>query len=286
MPCADLRGLRDRQGKPCTPLPFKIVTSAQTTQWVFLRGLVRESAHWDDFPERFAQAVPGARVYPIDLPGNGLHWRQTSPLNMRRMMEAVRNESLQLAQAQDQSKAFYLLSVSLGSMVAVEWAQQHPEELAGIVLVNTSLRGLSPLRQRLSCRIWPLLARIIASGNVAKREHLIFMLTSALKEPSPGLIENRVGIHQRHPVALANVFRQLWAAARHHPALEKPSMPLLLLNSLGDRMVDPNCTHAIARQWNVEPKTHPWAGHDLPLDDPDWVVAKVVNWLESQFQHC
>jgi hypothetical protein len=51
------------------------------------------------------------------------------------------------------------------------------------------------------------------------------------------------------------------------------------LNSLGDRMVAPACTEAIAKRWNVESKTHPWAGHDLPLDDPEWVIAMVVEWL-------
>jgi pimeloyl-ACP methyl ester carboxylesterase len=55
-------------------------------------------------------------------------------------------------------------------------------------------------------------------------------------------------------------------------------LPVLLLNSLGDRMVDPGCTQAIARAWQIEPKTHPCAGHDLPLDDPGWVVEAVVDW--------
>ena len=33
------------------------------SNWVFLRGLTRESAHWGDFPQRFAAALPGARVH-------------------------------------------------------------------------------------------------------------------------------------------------------------------------------------------------------------------------------
>ena len=62
--------------------------------WVFLRGLVRESAHWDDFPEQFRTALPGARVHLIDLPGNGLHCQQASPLSLRETMEAVRSDAL------------------------------------------------------------------------------------------------------------------------------------------------------------------------------------------------
>jgi len=150
------------------------------------------------------------------------------------------------------------------------------------VLINTSLRGMSPLYQRLSLGAWPLIARIAATADVAKRERLIFELTSSLQDPSPKLIENRVAIHQRHPVQLKNVLSQLWAAARYHPPLGKPLIPLLLLNSKGDRMVDPACTQAMAKRWNIEPIIHPWAGHDLPLDDPDWVIAAVLDWLERR----
>ena len=167
-------------------------------------------------------------------------------------------------------------------MLAVEWANRHPAELPGAVLINTSLRGLSPLHQRLSFKIWPLMARIVAAGDGAERERLILELTSAKQHTNLGLIESRVAIHQRHPVRLKNVFRQLWAAACHHPPLEKPPIPLLLMNSLGDRMVAPACTQAMARRWSVEPQTHPWAGHDLPLDDPEWVIAAVVEWLEGE----
>ena len=252
----------------------------RAANWVFLRGLVRESAHWDDFPERFCAAIPGARAHLIDLPGNGRHWRQPSPLSLRETMEAVRGEALAALQAQGQGgKPFFLFTISLGGMLAVEWASRHPAELAGVVLINTSLRGLSPLHQRLSLNIWPLMARIVVAGDAAKRERLILELTSARQHTSFGLIESRVAIHQRHPVQLKNVFRQLWAAARHHPPQDKPSIPVLLMNSLGDRMVAPACTQAMARRWNVEPKTHPWAGHDLPLDDPEWVIAAVLEWF-------
>ncbi len=257
-------------------------TPVNSSHWVFLRGLVRESAHWDDFPERFAAAIPFAQAHCIDLPGNGRHWRQPSPLAVRETMETVRSEAL----ADMQTEApFYLFTISLGGMVAVEWANRHPQELAGVVLINTSLRGLSPLWQRLVWTSWPLLARIIAAGDGAERERLILQLTAAKQTPAPAFIEHRVAIQQRHPVRLSNVFRQLWAAARYHPPRQQPSLPLLLINSLGDRMVSPACTLAIARHWNIEPTTHPSAGHDLPLDDPDWVIAAVLTWLATEHAH-
>jgi pimeloyl-ACP methyl ester carboxylesterase len=52
-------------------------------------------------------------------------------------------------------------------------------------------------------------------------------------------------------------------------------VPLLLLASRGDALVDPRCSLAIAQRWACEIAMHPWAGHDLPLDDADWVVQQV-----------
>jgi pimeloyl-ACP methyl ester carboxylesterase len=255
------------------------------SNWVFLRGLVRESAHWDDFPSRFAENIPGARVHLVDLPGTGKLWQQASPLTLDKIVEAVRGEALaQMGMREGQGiKPYYLLSISLGGMVAVEWAHRHPSELAGAVMINTSLRGFSPLHCRLSWRCWSLLARIVTTADIAERERLILRLTSALAEPPAELIASRVAIQRRHPVTAGNMFRQLWAAARYLPPIEKPAIPLLLLNSLGDRMVDPDCTEAIAEFWGVACKTHSWAGHDVPLDDSAWVIASVKDGLLQVF---
>jgi pimeloyl-ACP methyl ester carboxylesterase len=165
-------------------------------------------------------------------------------------------------------------------MVAVEWAARHPAELAGAVLINTSLSGISPLHHRLRLGIWPLLARIAMTADTQERERLIFQMTSAL-DPSAAQIDGRVDIHRRHPVRLGNVVRQLCAAACYHPPLTRPTVPLLLLNSLGDRMVDPACSEALARHWDAPLRSHPWAGHDLPLDDPDWTATTVCAWLDG-----
>jgi pimeloyl-ACP methyl ester carboxylesterase len=166
-------------------------------------------------------------------------------------------------------------------MVAVEWARRYPAELAGAVLINTSLRGLNPLYQRLAWRCWPLLVRTALTRDATRREARILQLTSALTEIPPDLIARRVMIQQAHPVRLSNVFRQLWAAARYAAPSDKPLIPLLLLNSAGDTMVAPQCSLTIAQRWEVPLKTHTWAGHDLPLDDPAWVVDTVVDWLNQ-----
>ncbi|QXP85962.1 alpha/beta fold hydrolase [Methylococcus sp. Mc7] len=245
-------------------------------EWVFLRGLVRESAHWDGFPQTFARAVPGARVRTVDLPGNGRHWRLDSPLSIRETMEFARAE---LGTSAGMPR--YLLALSLGAMVALEWIARHPREIAGAVLINTSLSSLSPLHRRLSWRAWPEVVGALLTADIADRERAILRLTSRFAADDPSRVQARVDAYREHPIRRANVFRQLWAAASYRPPAEAPAVPVLLLGSRGDRLVGPECSEAIARHWGLPLKMHPDAGHDLPLDDPAWTIEAVLAWLET-----
>lgn len=253
---------------------------ATASRWVLLRGLVRESAHWDDFPQRFAAGVPGAQCYSVDFPGTGVHWQTLSPFSVAGIMEAARAEALACSQALS-SAPLFLLSVSLGAMVAIEWARRHPAELAGIVLINTSLGGLSPPHHRLNWRVLPDMLRMALERDVARREEQILRLTSNAASISPELIAARVDAYRRHPVSGRTLLRQLWAASRFRPRLEKLPVPVLLLSGQGDRMVSPGCTDALARVWQLEPLRHPTAGHDLPLDEPEWTIEVTREWLRG-----
>src|SRR5688572_3061907 len=63
---------------------------ARHRNWVFIRGLVREQAHWHDFPELLKSRFPGDQVEFIDLPGNGLFFREKSPLKLEAYTDFMR----------------------------------------------------------------------------------------------------------------------------------------------------------------------------------------------------
>lgn len=242
--------------------------------WVLLRGLTREAGHWGTFPKLLAQRLR-ARVLTPDLPGNGVLHGQCSPLHVDAMVASVRQQ-LQAQRAIGEGSPVGVLALSLGAMVALAWARQQPQELAGCVLVNTSLRGISPLHQRLSPRAWPVLLSSLLRGDDAARETAILRLTSRQVAAVP---PHWLALCRAHPVSRANALRQLLAAARSRAAAEPPPVPLLLLASQADALVDPACSQALARHWSVPLALHPGAGHDLPLDDGSWVAAQVARWL-------
>lgn len=246
------------------------------SNWILLRGLTRESRHWGAFPDTLGAACDNAAVHAIDLPGNGSLCRLASPL---RVADMAQNCHVQL-RARGIGPPYHVLAMSLGAMVAVEWARQYPEEIAGCVLINTSLRPFSPFHHRLRPRNYPLLARLLLGAEAAYRESVILRLTSNRAE-NPEKVAEWAGIARQNPVSAGNALRQLVAAARYTAPGAKPLAPVLILASRNDGLVNPRCSHKLAESWGASFAEHPSAGHDLPLDDAPWVAAQVSRWLQS-----
>lgn len=244
------------------------------TTWVLLRGLARESRHWGDFPALLQQALPaGDTVLAPDLPGNGARWRDRSPASVAGMLDALRAE---LAHRQAEGP-WVVVALSLGGMVAMHWAACAPGELAGCVLINSSARGHGRPWHRLQPRAWlPLLSWLLPGGSLLRRERRIWRLTS-----TRALDDEVLAQWVRHagsaPVARGNVARQLVAALRFR-APHRVQVPTLVLSSMKDRLASPRCSAALAAAWRAPLHSHPEAGHDLPLDAPQWVVQQIVRW--------
>ncbi len=243
--------------------------------WVLLRGLMRDSRHWGAFPDVLRATLPDARLCLLDLPGNGLRHREQSPASVPAMAEWVRRELLR----QGLTPPYRVFAMSLGAMVTVAWADTHPQEIERAVLVNTSLKPVSPFYQRLQPAAWPLLLRM-ALGNPAARaaEEAILQLTSNHHEQTRAVLEDWTAWRLSHPVSRANALRQLLAAMRFSAPKRAPQTRLLLLTGAQDHLVDSRCSQALAAAWRCDIVIHPSAGHDLPLDDAAWVAGQVRSW--------
>ena len=244
--------------------------------WILLRGLTRESGHWGGFLPSLQAGFPGDRIEALDLPGNGRLHAQRSPPDVAAMTHSARQQLAERGLA----PPYHVLAMSLGAMVTVDWAQRYPGELAACVLINTSLRRFSPWYQRLRpANLPPLLRVALGAAPGARREQTVLRLTSRHHQGEPALLSAWAELRSQWPVSGANALRQLLAALRYRPLMQPPSVPTLLLCSRRDGLVHPRCSHSLARRWQLPIREHPSAGHDLPLDDPDWVVAQLSAWL-------
>jgi pimeloyl-ACP methyl ester carboxylesterase len=247
------------------------------SSWVLLRGLMREQRHWGRFPGQLAQALPDAGIITPDLPGNGRHHHLRSPTTVAEMVEFCRAD----LRARGVPPPWSLLALSLGGMVAVEWCSRYPHEIARAVLVNTSMRPYSRFHERLRWQNYPAILKLLVQGGVENQERLILRLTSreGNTEQREGLLNRWLDYQREYPVTRDNALRQLWAAARFRAPAVRPPVPLLVLSSAGDQLVDPRCSANLASAWQAAHAVHVTAGHDLPLDAGEWVADQVAKWL-------
>jgi pimeloyl-ACP methyl ester carboxylesterase len=247
--------------------------------WILLRGLARESAHWGDFVPLLQTTFPDAQIKTLDLPGTGRFYRDESPKTIKAIAETVRGHALELGLLQ---QPVTVLALSLGGMVAWEWLHNHPDDSCGAALLSTSFSGLNPFYERLRWQIYGKFFALMMQRALYKRELAIVQLVNNSRERDGQIAQEWEQIQRERPISLKNMYHQMLAAATYQPSPTKPTQPVLLLNAKGDRLVDPVCSETIQKKWHLELHTHPWAGHDLTVDDGAWVALQLQEWAAQQ----
>lgn len=241
--------------------------------FVLLRGLWREARHWGEFPGHVQQRFPGALISTPDIPGNGLRNHETSPDTIAGMTGALRQQV-------DLSQPIRLIALSMGGMIAIDWMRRYPAEIEAAVLINTSARPLSPFYHRLRWTSYPYVLPMILH-SAAQREADILRLTSNRHPHDGKLLQNWQQWQRQNPVSPVSARNQLLAAMQFS-ITAKPQQPLLVITSRADRLVDYRCSRKLAQTWNADYVEHESAGHDLPLDEPEWLAQRIKQWFDKQ----
>ncbi len=247
--------------------------------WILLRGLGREKGHWGHFYDSFANQFSMDEVLALDLPGVGEFRGEKSPRDMTEIFQFVRAKAVERTKAQT---TFNLVALSLGAMVALEWMRQKPDDLSGAVLINPSSRQLSPATQRMRWQVWKTVLSILAMQAPRDREKALaeLVINSAAAQEKAIPLWARLAVE--HPIRYINFFNQLMAAGRFAKLPNPGAVPVLMLTGLGDRLVDPSCSFLMQKKMGWPLEKHPWGGHDLTWDDPDWVIQHIQSWLGSE----
>ncbi len=249
--------------------------------WLLLRGLAREMRHWGTFRETLAAQLPGARIECLDLPGTGTEHARKSPSRIAGITEDLRAR-WETLRAQHPG-SWNLLGMSLGGMVAMDWTSRHPDDFASVVLVNTSAANLAAPWRRMRLAVLPDIFRALISGDELERNRRILRATTRLvgesaREP---IAKEWARIQAESPIARKTVLRQLWGASRFRAPPSLP-IPALVVAAAEDPLCDPECPRRLALRFGAPLVIHPRAGHDLSLDDPEWLAAQVRAWIDSR----
>ncbi len=246
-----------------------------SADFVLLRGLAREGRHWGDFVTQLESQKFCSSVTCIDFPGFGKFNQLQSPISIEAIADFVATQL-----ESHSSKNRVLLAVSLGAMVGAELVSQREDLFNKVFLMNTSFSNLSPIHHRMQIAAFRRFFQAARAGrDVLKREEEILKMVSNSPEKINEIKKDWAEIFLTRPSKLANIVRQLVAASRYKLSSKAPQTPIVLFNSKGDKMVHPSCSIVFSKHWDLPLYTHPWSGHDLCIDDPEWVIEHIKKEL-------
>jgi pimeloyl-ACP methyl ester carboxylesterase len=237
---------------------------------LFLRGLTRETRHWRGLPEKYQAKYPEHKVTSIDLPGAGEFYHMTSPANLDEYVEFLRAE----CKRRNLGGKLGLIGISMGGMIALRWGELYPDEVEKIYVINTSARNLSSAAERFNLKELKTLFKIFTTKDLYQKEEMTLKLTTEEFKITSDVVNDFVSIQKNSPVSKRSGINQLWAASRFK-ITSAPSVPVIVVSGLKDRLVAASCSKKLAELIKAPLITHPTAGHDLPLDAPDWLLSEL-----------
>lgn len=243
---------------------------------LLLRGLTRTKEHWADFPNQLETALrkeikDTSRVDCLDLPGFGTEEDRNSPTQVSSIVKDLRARWLEITEDAAPHEAI-VLGISLGAMVSYQWMNDFPKDFRAGILINPSASNLGKAWERMRLEsFWELLKVATLKDSVEKEMRILEVVCETKFQSLP---------FPPQKISRRQAARQLWAAARFKIEEGLPC-PSLVLGSKNDRIVDPLLVRRFALRAGSEFHLHPSAGHDIPLDDPKWVIDQVIPWLKK-----
>ena len=176
-------------------------------------------------------AAAGFEVSVPRLAGHGTSWQELARTSWQDWYGVVEAELLRLAERYDRVAVGGL---SMGGSLALRLAEQHPDLVSGLALVNPSVGSADP-----KMRAVPVLSRFVASvaaigGDIAR----------------PGVSE---GAYERTPLRAVASMMRLWRTVRAD--LDRVQCPVLIFRSVVDHVVDPTSVATIMASISSESVT-------------------------------
>lgn len=179
-----------------------------------------------------------------------------------------------------------LVGLSMGGMVAQEFALRHPELVNKLVLVGTGQRGGHGLNQVTWVTLKHILAAAFTKSDV--KEHIFFKRNATGKAAAKSYISRLATRTQDRDadISVRAFLLQLKAIARFGrkapTRLEGLTIPVLVLNGDQDNMVPTALSHELAKAIpNAKIEIISDAGHGSLFQYPEHFISSAVEFLDA-----
>jgi pimeloyl-ACP methyl ester carboxylesterase len=246
----------------------------QKKKLFLITGMMRSMTNWKVPIDILKAKFPDFEIIPLDVPGMGIHHGLTSPFSIDKNVEFLKKRF-----EANKGDLNVMLGFSLGGMIASKWTQIYPDDIHGAILVNTSFTHLQNPFLRMKPKILPAMIRaFFAKGH--QREKLLYSAICNDRVNEDEKLKSWQADQVKYPVKSSNVFRQLIAGLTFKSIDLKLELPVLVLRSPCDHLVNAKCSSNIAHNFETQVASHDLGGHDILNDDPEWVVNEIDAWFK------
>ena len=243
---------------------------------VNLHGLGDHSGLYEPLVEHMVGA--GFGVYSFDARGNGRSEGQRAYIERWSELRRDLGIFLDLVRAETDGLARFLVGTSLGGLVALDYAAEHPEGLAGVVAVSPPLGKLA------------VPGYLLALGRVLSRVWPRFSMEAGMDlsglARDPAVAATVLGDPLFHRLGTARLATEVEATIERMRGMGAFPVPLLLLHGGADRMVPPEGTrgfHAGLAGGDYTYVEYPDGFHALTADiGKERVLADITRWIEQR----
>jgi pimeloyl-ACP methyl ester carboxylesterase len=240
---------------------------------VMIHGL---TLHSGVFREQTAEFARHFRTVLFDNRGAGRTDKPDEPYTMRQFAADTAGlfNVLQIRRAA-------VLGISMGGMIAQEFAINYPERVACLVLACTHFGGKSAIRPS------PEMGAAIAAGAAATPEQRELQLRAGYADETiagrPDVIEKVNEIRATHPMPPFALARRMQALSGHDTAerLESIEIPTMVLTGTEDRLVPPGNAKMIAERIPGAVLKELPGGHTFFMEHPELFNPLVIDFVKA-----
>ena len=220
----------------------------------------------------------GFGVHSYDARGNGRSEGQRAYIERWTELRSDLGAFIGLVRTEAKALPLFLVGTSLGGLVALDFAAEHPEGLDGVVAISPPLGRLAVPRYlmllgRVLSRIWPRFS-LEAGMDLSGLARDPAVAATVLDDPL---------FHRLGTARLATEVEGTIARIRR---LNRFPVPLLLIHGGEDRMVPPDGTRSFHAGLAAGDRTYreiPGGFHALTADiGKEEVLAGITDWLDGR----
>ncbi len=219
---------------------------------LLIPGLAKETHHWEPFSQMLEEQIPLSKTHLLEISSVSEKINLGSFKRIEKYTNELREEWLYLKDKHH--GPWVIMSLSLGGMIGMDWCNRFPQDMASLILINSSAGNLSLPLHRFNLK---------AMGLV---------LTHFFKESA------------EHPINKSSFLKQIYALTSFKVPNEI-NCPIKVLASKKDNIVSYKCSEVIAKRFSTRATLHNEAGHNLPLDDPQWLIDQAKIFFKASDNH-